>query len=470
MSERKTDEQPSLNPKNSQVVPEKEGKAKQGSWIGICLLMGSLAVASATAGGFLAEFFVSKPLLQRRLSPDEAAVFNGDSISSSTMRVPEITRPVNILVLGMSVLAADVGKSPSEIRNTGYEAQMHSVDGLSDTMLLVRFEPETQRITILSIPRDTRILMENYGIQKINSANVHGGPALAAREVSKLLNGVGIDRYARINVLGLGKLVDILGGIDFYVPKDMHYTDESQHLYINLKQGKHHLNGEQTIELLRFRHDTYGDLGRIQRQQLLLRALMEHALNPTTIARIPQLLEAIKSDVDTNLSVEEAIALAGFAQKIDRDRVFSLIVPGDFNGDGRHEISYWLPDYRRIEAMMAKYFDLGYASRLVVDHAHLRVSIQDGTHNSRAVQNLVKMLEKAGYHNVSVDAPLASSLAVTNIVAQQGDADSASNIHQTLGFGEVRVETSGTLYSDITIQLGRDGLHRLASSGSAITY
>lgn len=449
---------------------QNQARAKRGYWLWLWLGLSGVAVLSAAVGGLLAAFIVSKPLLQHKLSPEEAAVFNGESISRSTLRVPELTRPVNILVLGMSVLASDAGKSASEVRNMGYEAQMHSVDGLSDTMVLLRFDPETHQMIVLSIPRDTRVLMENYGVQKINSANVYGGPALAAREVSKLLNGVGIDRYVRINVLGLGKLVDALGGINFYVSKDMNYIDESQHLYINLKQGKHHLNGEQAMELLRFRHDAYGDLGRMQRQQLLLRALMEQALNPTTIARTPQLLETIKADVDTNLSVEEIVALAGFGQKTDRDRVLGLIVPGDFNGDGRHEISYWLPDHRRIEAMMAKYFDLGYASRFIFDNAHLRVSIQDGTHNPRAVQALVEMLQKAGYQNVSIDSPLPGPLAVTKIVAQQGDSESASNIYLALGFGEVRVETSGTLYSDVTIKLGRDGLERLALSKKTITY
>ncbi len=470
MSERKTDGQTPFKPKTTPLVTQKQARAKHGYGLWVWLSLSGVAILSATVGAFLAAFFVSKPLMQRELSPDEAAVFNGESISSNTVQIPELTRPVNILVLGMSVLPSDLGKSASEIRNIGYEGQMHSVEGQSDTMLLLRFDPETQKTIILSIPRDTRVVLGKHGIQKINDANVLGGPALAAQEVSKLLLGVGIDRYARINVLGFGKLVDALGGIDFYVPKDMKYIDESQHLYINLKQGKQHLNGQQAMELTRFRHDLYGDLGRMQRQQLFIHALMEQALKPTTIAKIPKLLEVIKSDIDTNLSVEEILALAGFAEQTDHNHTLGLIVPGDFNGNGQHETSYWLPDRRRIEAMMTKYFDLGYASRFLVDYARLRVSIQDGTHNIKAVQSLVKKLQKAGYQNVSIDASLPGSLAVTQIVAQQGDADSASNVYLALGFGELRVETSGTLYSDVTIKLGRDSLERLNLYNKAITY
>jgi len=65
---------------------------------------------------------------------------------------------------------------------------------------------------MLSIPRDTRVEIEGHGIKKINSANVQGGPALSAKTVSNLLDGVAIDRYVRINILGVAKLIDALGG------------------------------------------------------------------------------------------------------------------------------------------------------------------------------------------------------------------------------------------------------------------
>lgn len=84
---------------------------------------------------------------------------------------------------------------------------------------------------------------------------------MAARSASDLLGGVGIDRYVRINVLGVEKLIDALGGVKVYVPQDMKYQDDSQHLYINLKKGEQHLNGAQAVQFLRFRYDAYGDIG-----------------------------------------------------------------------------------------------------------------------------------------------------------------------------------------------------------------
>jgi LCP family protein required for cell wall assembly len=330
-------------------------------------------------------------------------------------------------------------------------------------MLLLRFDPEAKKLTALSIPRDTRTYIEGHGLTKINAANVHGGPALAAKTVSELLEGVGIDRYVRVNVQGVQSLIDALGGVTVYVPMDMKYQDDSQHLYINLKQGKQHLNGDKALQLLRFRYDKHGDIGRVQRQQIVMRALMEQALNPATLGRLPKILSVIQSHLDTNLTVEELVALAGFAVQTNRSNMQMLMVPGDFNGAGRKDISYWLPDQRRIQQMMAKHFDQAAGDISDDDPSYLRVAIQDSTGKPEAVQDLVETLKEAGYQNISLDDTWREPLRVTRIVAQQGDSSSAAAIRKQLGFGEVRVESTGSLTSDITIQVGQDWLQKQAS-------
>jgi len=80
-------------------------------------------------------------------------------------------------------------------------------------------------------------------------------------------------------------------------------------LYINLN-AQHHLNGNQRYNF-RFRYDENGDIGRIQRQQLLMRAVMEQTLNPA-LARMPKILSVIQSHIDTNWTIEELMALVGF--------------------------------------------------------------------------------------------------------------------------------------------------------------
>ena len=442
-------------------VRKKALKGKPEHWIWLWLGFTGVAMLSATAGALVAVSLSSKPFQQSRLRPDEAAMFTkGGSMATGSLRLPELTRPVNILVLGTKVLASDLAEGDTQ--KPGYEL-VNSFDGPTDTMLLLRFDPEGKKLTALSIPRDTRTSIEGHGIAKINAANTYGGPALTAKTVSELLDGVGIDRYIRVNVQGIQSLVDALGGVTVFVPEDMKYKDDSQHLYINLKQGKQHLDGDKALQLLRFRYDKYGDIGRVQRQQMLMRALMEQALNPATLARLPQILSVIQSHIDTNLSVEELAALVGFGVQTNRSNVQMLIVPGDYNGDGRHDISYWLPDKRRIRQLVARYFDQGYSETREVDPAYLRIAIQDSTGQPDAVQSLIKHLHEAGYRNISVDNSWKEPLRVTRFVAQQGDAHSASAIRRHLGLGEVRVEGTGNLSSDVTIQLGQDWLQKEGS-------
>jgi LCP family protein required for cell wall assembly len=300
---------------------------------------------------------------------------------------------------------------------------------------------------------------------KINAANVEGGPAMAAKVVSDLLDGVGIDRYAVINVQGVQSLIDALGGIDLYVPKDMHYRDDSQHLYINLKKGQQHLNGDQALQYLRFRYDAYGDIGRIQRQQAFFRAMMEQCLNPGTITRLPEITKVIRSHVDTNLSMEELLALVGFASKMQRSNVDLLMLPGDFSRAGQYDASYWLPNYPAISRMVSEYLRPESGGISVTSTTqnpalnasrNLRITIENSSPKAGVVDAVATALERNGYRNLSVGDPYPQKLSVTRIIAQNGDRASAEAVRNALQVGEVRIENTGSLGSDITIQVGTD--------------
>ncbi len=456
--------------KSSKKIPQ---NSKSGRWLWFWVGMSGIAMVSATAGALLAVSLTSTPLQQAQLSPKDEAVFDSDRISGGVLRFSELTRPVNLLVMGMSVLPPDVQNPPEETKNLKYLPQVNSFDGLSDVMLLVKFDPETKKIVMLSIPRDTRTEIEGYGVKKINSANVEGGPALTAKTVSNLLGGAGIDRYVRINVLGVAKLIDALGGVNVYVPKDMKYQDDSQHLYINLKAGKQHLNGEQTLQLLRFRHDELGDIGRIQRQQMVMRALMDQTLNPATVAQLPKVLDVVKDHIDTNLTVEELVALLGFGVRTNRSNMQMLMLPGRFSEKGEYDASYWLPSKNAIAKLMAQHFGLESEQEQLAtasEPGSLRVAIQDSTGGDRSnLQPLIRALEKSGYRNIYVAKAWGEPLEVTHIVAQQGDGDSAESIRNTLGFGEVRVESTGNLGSDISIQVGQDWLQQKSILEKSLT-
>lgn len=443
----------------------KSGKLR---WLWLALGLCGVAALSASAGALLAVAIAGNSLMQSNLSAAESEVFTQEDISTGiNFQLPKLTRPVNILVLGVKVLSTDVDNPPAETLDLGYHATINSLEGLSDSMLLIRFNPAMQQVTVLSLPRDTRTYIDGAGITKINEANALGGPALAARSTSDLLGGIGIDRYIRINVQGVEKLIDALGGVNVYVPQDMKYQDDSQHLYINLKQGEQRLDGAQAVQFLRFRYDAYGDIGRVQRQQTFVRAMREQALKPTTLARLPQILSVIQSNLDTNLNVEELIALAGFASQIERSNMQMLMLPGTFSEAGEYEASYWLPNQPQIETMVRQYFGLTSPRAETQTPDHITIAIQNSTEAPEAatetIEKLIETLGGAGYGDIFVDEPWSEPLATTRIIAQQGDVDKAKAIQQAIGFGEVLVESTGSLQSDITIRLGTDAVDAVAA-------
>ncbi len=440
------------NPSPPHPTTKRKVKKRRGNWLWLWLLFIGVSLFSAAAGGLLAVSLSTTPLQQVQLTPEEQAVFEGNSIARSTFNLPELTRPVNILVLGLKVTDADLG-APTKIGKA--QELVNSFKGLTDTIFLLRFDPQSKRVALLSVPRDTKTLVEGRGETKINEANDVGGAAGSAKAISNLLGGVPIDRYLRVNVQGIEKLLDALGGVTIYVPKNMRYQDDSQKLYIDLKQGKQHLNGNQALQFLRFRYDEDGDIGRVQRQQMMIRALMEQTLNPMTLARVPQIISVIQENIDTNLSVEEFVALGGFGVKIDRSKVEMLLLPGQFNGDGRKGVSYWLPNQEQIQNIMAKHFDLGVSRGLVLNPGDISISLRDSTKNPAAVRALARKLSAIGYR-VTIDEPWSEPLATTRILAQGGYEEGAQLVQTNLGLGEVLVDSSGGFRYDVTIQLGKD--------------
>src|SRR3989304_3300791 len=142
----------------------------------------------------------------------------------------------------------------------------------ADSLLLASFDPATDKINALSIPRDTRAAIPGVGVTKINAAYAFGGPGLTIRTVEDLL-GVKVDFYIKLGPKSFAKLVDAIGGVEIDVEKDMKYTDNWAGLRINLKKGRQGLYGTQAGGDIRFRHHALGAIGRGGRRPKTLMAL-----------------------------------------------------------------------------------------------------------------------------------------------------------------------------------------------------
>jgi LCP family protein required for cell wall assembly len=347
------------------------------------------------------------------------------------------------------------------------EVDQKSVDqfsGRSDTMLLVRLDPDEQNVNVLSIPRDTQVEIPSVGVVKINQANVVGGPALASEVVSHALSDVPIDRYVRIDTSAFRDLVDLLGGVEVFVPQRMFYEDQTQKLKIDLQPGWQTLNGVQAEQFARFRQDQHGDIGRVQRQQILLKAIQKRLINPLMLTRLPQAFSLVQKHLDTNLSVGEMLALAQFGLRLGNpDHLNMVLLPGRFSQPGEYNASYWIMDPNGVERVMRNYFQVSAiessgSSEYEADPTlqSLKIAVQNASSNPQAGQQMVRYLADQGFGNVYLDGNWPDSQDQTQVIAQRGDLDAARTLEAALGVGRVRADSTGSLDSDLTIRVGED--------------
>ena len=234
----------------------------------------------------------------------------------------------------------------------------------TDTIILVNIDPKTKSVNALSIPRDSKVYLPgNNGVNKINAAHAIGGIEMTKKTIEDTL-GVHIDRYIMVHDSAVKEIVDAMDGLDVYVEKPMHYNDYSGNLHINFTKGDHHLNGQQAVEYLRFRHDALGDIGRTQRQQWLLRSLLNKLKQPETITKIPDIISVAKKYIKTDMSFYEMSQYAALVKHIDMDKIEVAMLPGAPNQKGY--ISYWILDPEKTQEVVNRVI---YRDKAAIDEA-----------------------------------------------------------------------------------------------------
>jgi len=228
------------------------------------------------------------------------------------------------------------------------------ISARTDTIILASVDTRNNRLSLLSIPRDTRVNIPGHGWEKINSANVFGGPKLAMQTVSNLL-GIPVNYYVLTNFSGFKEIVDALGGVTIDVDMNMKHNDpEAGGAYaINLKKGVQRLDGEKALQYVRFRSYENGDIDRAQHQQRFLTALAREMLKPASIPKLPRLIPEIMRYVHTNLGMGDLLALARAAKGLEQTDVVTQTLPGhmiNINGG-----SYWGVDPAEARMLAARF-------------------------------------------------------------------------------------------------------------------
>lgn len=203
----------------------------------------------------------------------------------------------------------------------GSDARSGEEASRSDVMILLRVDPSNGKLTMVSVPRDTKVEIEGYGTQKINAAYAYGGASLAVETVSKFA-GVPISHYAEIHFEELEQAVDSLGGVTVDVPEAI-YDDQ---LNASLSAGVQTLNGEQALVFARSRAYADGDFTRTSNQRILLTAIMKQVLALPAV-ELPGAVQTLAQCATTDYSVTDAVALAQQFQSAGDLTMYSGMVP-----------------------------------------------------------------------------------------------------------------------------------------------
>lgn len=215
----------------------------------------------------------------------------------------------------------------------------------SDVIILARIDPNTPRVTLVSIPRDTKVTIEGYGTQKINAAYALGGAKLAISTIEDY-SGVKISHYVEIYFSGLEDLVDQLGGVTVDVPEYCKYSD------VELKPGEQTLTGHEALIFARCRK-TYsqGDFTRTKCQRILVTALAKKVLDQDA-TKLASVVSSVAKCFKTDMSLQDLISLAQRMQGMDSSNFYSGMAPSDTGMvDG---VSYTFTCINQWKAIMQK--------------------------------------------------------------------------------------------------------------------
>lgn len=281
------------------------------------------------------------------------AVFAGQKIStvatSINLQPVEIVQPESIKItdelLKKRINVLLLGIDDGDVDNP-------DVAKRTDAIILASFDPVAKDVSLIAIPRDTRVKIPGHtGYDKANHAYAYGGAQLAKKMVATNL-GVPVNYYILVDWQGFIEIIDLLGGIDIHVENSMKYEDPYANLKIDLERGYQHLDGHQAGEYVRFRTDELGDIGRVQRQQKFLKAVVEQVFALETIAKLPSILTTIHDRVETDMTIMDMGRAVNSFKTFSASAVKFEMLPGDFATV--NNVSYWQINQRAMSQMLQK--------------------------------------------------------------------------------------------------------------------
>ncbi len=244
------------------------------------LLGGFLVVFAAAAATAVAAFHeVDKVVSALELGTEL-------KLGKNTLATTDPGKAQTILILGSDHRPKVNGEGASGAR--------------SDTIMLVRLNPDKEATAIMSLPRDLKVRIPGHGVDKINAAYEYGGPALTLRTV-KELTGLPVNHVVNVTFKGFWRAVNAIGCVYTDVDRD-YFNDSAEFTYINIDPGYQRLCARQALQYVRFRHfDT--DLVRSARQQDFLRQMKQQVTYTDLISKRDRLVKIFGRNTATDATL-----------------------------------------------------------------------------------------------------------------------------------------------------------------------
>jgi LCP family protein required for cell wall assembly len=235
---------------------------------------------------------------------------------------------------------------------------------LTQSMIVVRFNPATKKVVMLSIPRDLWVPLSVGGIGKIDGAYSYGGPGAAIATVENNF-GIHIDDYIWIGLAGLVHVIDAIGGVDVvtshpvlddFYPKDLGSGDPYAYQRVAVMAGPQHLSGTNALEYVRSRHnDIQSDFGRSERQQQVLLALRSKATG-IKAEDVPSLAASLKGQIKTSMNLQRIATLLPIVGSLDLKNIQQIVLLAPYTHGCGCPQGYVVPVWGQILPLVHQYF------------------------------------------------------------------------------------------------------------------
>lgn len=390
------------------------------------------------------------------------------------------------------------GKKDQELQDL-YTLVIGESQNMTDTIMIVKYSPRNQSMSLLSIPRDTYVgtNKENASASdKINSKYLQG-PEVLLTYVNQL-TGLNVKYYLTVSTKALRDLVDTVGGIDYDIPIKMDYDDPTQDLHIHLVPGMQHINGEQAEGLVRFRHNNNGtsysseygdnDIGRMKTQRSFIKEVMKQTLQFGNITKVNDIIKIAQKEIETNIEWNFIKQYLGSISRFNLENMKTSQLPG--TPQYINKLSFYLPSETNSKDIINELFltiedntkeensidnntisnenyinstnsivntEITTSKKITTSKQsnNLKIDIINGSGNSTKSTKLTKQLQSLGYKVItSGDTNVINKTVIINRTSESEDA--ANSIQALIGVGEVTKSEDTTASSDFTIIIGQD--------------